>query len=253
MIYDTSYLMKNQRLLTREWLTDIEKIRLREKGCIVGQPGTPDSYDTAEVSPVCVQFDVYVPLEVSEELAGHFDQDPAPQSEQDKAARSGRKRLVQLVSQSGCREPRLSELELPEVVFESPLGADSPVDRNLIRLAVMLARNEKYRLVILATDDGGIMYDVAKLHRQQREPLCCISRPDDPEEGRQLYTLLEVVYQEQRARYHSVRELNRGNSTAGGCGSEVAHMLRLLLVVTVVVLGIRWIVFTVVGWYAASQ
>jgi hypothetical protein len=101
---------------------------------------------------------VILPPDVCNELHKHLSTDKS------EPARVGRKRLAEMI-ESGVDIEEPSFSEVVEFTSHSKLGADSPVDRKLIGYARSLALSNEVCGVVIATDDGGIMLDVARLNR----------------------------------------------------------------------------------------
>ena len=120
-----------------------------------------------------------VPEEVIDEIAGHFKR-----SDKEQPARHARKVVAQLI-QEGAREIALSAVPLRPIV-PSKLGADSETDQCLIAYALHRLDQggpDRWQVGFIATDDGGIMYDVVKL-RQQGKPIFCWSKEGDSHSSR---------------------------------------------------------------------
>ena len=102
------------------------------------------------------EWTFYVPIEVQSEVRSHFE------SEKDSAARMARRSVAHLI-ETGCELPSLEGVRL----FEShpELGADSNTDKRLIQFSIDLIDNGQLDFVLLATNDGGIEYDIASLKR----------------------------------------------------------------------------------------
>lgn len=99
-----------------------------------------------------VEWTVYIADEVEREIRSHFG------NEKDKEARKARRRVAELIERNAIRVT-LSEYQL--YLSDPRLGADSTVDKRLITFAYKLAESGKFDIVLLATNDGGIEYDIA--------------------------------------------------------------------------------------------
>lgn len=83
-------------------------------------------------------------------------------TEKDKRARAARKRIAQLIEKSAEIEAldHISPIEIADA-----MSAESITDRQIINFALAKATQNNYMCVLLATDDGGMMYDVARFSR----------------------------------------------------------------------------------------
>ena len=118
---------------------------------------TPDIWEWLSSCPRRGLETVYsIPSVVIAEVARHFGTD------KDQPARVARKRIAQLVGKSA----EIEQVDhIPSIERADAMSADSDADRQIISLASAKADDNQFLAVILATDDGGIMYDVAKLRR----------------------------------------------------------------------------------------
>ncbi len=131
-VFDTSFLMLNR------W------------------PDWWDDYLAALENPP-LEHKLIVPREVYGELRKHMS-DP----EKKPLAGVACKKLAQLIER-GCEETSLADVQ--EASCSDIIGADSPIDRKLIGFAESLAALPSTAGVFLATHDGGMMLDVARLRR----------------------------------------------------------------------------------------
>ncbi len=105
-----------------------------------------------------------VPLEVAMEIRRHFSN-----GEKERAARRARKIVASLLDQ-GAHE--ISIAGNGNTIKTDPiLGADSDTDRQILEFALSMVKT-CWSVAIVATDDGGILYDSVKL-RKAGEPLFC--------------------------------------------------------------------------------
>jgi len=118
------------------------------------------------------ELTMYIPKQVISELYNHFDNP-------DKVikAKKARKLIIELKGM-GAKEIDLSET--PLYTSTSKIGADSKVDRQILGFAISkLEGDNKYDWVVVATEDGGIMYDIQELSNQ----------------GYNIYTLEDAIYE----------------------------------------------------------
>jgi len=107
-----------------------------------------------------------IPDIVIDEVVRHFGTD------KDEPARIARKRIAQLTERLASIES-LREVT-PEDQFDA-MSADSVTDRRIIAFAKKLGDSNENVCVLVATDDGGIMYDVAR-HRRAGARLASLSK-----------------------------------------------------------------------------
>jgi len=149
VIYDTSYLMLD-KCLDIKLLVGIAGC-WKEKRNWYGRIDRESSDATRLISVVQV-----VPKPVAEEIRGHFKDE-----EKHKSARRARKRVASIVERGGL------EIDVANVVPASSdaiLGADSETDRRVIAYAIQMVRTD-WSAAVVATDDGGILYDMVKLRK----------------------------------------------------------------------------------------
>jgi hypothetical protein len=140
IVLDTSFLMLEKTPGVFEWLNSCHKRDLRT---------------------------VYsIPDIVLNEVVNHFG------TEKDSLARVARKRIAQLVEKSAEIE-NLDDLAPIERV--DSLSADSETDRKIINYALTRSDDHRFVCVLLATDDGGIMYDVAR-YRRTGVRIACLTK-----------------------------------------------------------------------------
>jgi hypothetical protein len=157
VIYDTSYLMLPRFVSLKDV---IEIMEFRPKG---GPQFMLPTYEYRQGKELFSVTEI-VPLEVIAEIRRHFEND-----EKEQAARQARKRIATLI------ENGAEEVELPPLTDVTAkgdvLGADSETDKRLIEYAKAKAK-DSWNLSVVATDDGGILYDIVKL-RKTGTPICC--------------------------------------------------------------------------------
>ena len=122
-----------------------------------------------------IEWTTFVPVEVKREIHGHF-----ANPEKERWAKAARKRFATLLA-AGCEEVELSTQAKP-VSYDDLLGADSDTDKLLIGFAKHLLENSRFDIVYVATDDGGILCDIAKMSRVTGLKAYGIS-PDSLENG----------------------------------------------------------------------
>ncbi|MGA2621107.1 MAG: hypothetical protein ABSF26_26075 [Thermoguttaceae bacterium] len=149
IIYDTSFLMSE-----RYW--DIQKY-FEEMVERIGN--WPPSERIPRALYCGVDWTTFVPVEVKKEIRGHFEN-----PDKERWAKAARKRLASLLA-AGCKEIELSK-EAEPVSYDDLLGADSDTDKRIVGFAQKLSyRTVKFGIVFVASDDGGILCDVAKMNR----------------------------------------------------------------------------------------
>lgn len=104
----------------------------------------------------------FVPNEVAQEISRHIKDKVASDVEKRLRASDARQRVAELID-AGAEEPSLDNLEEP--TSDPLLRADSPTDRKLLDFVQHLAQSGNFAFVFLATNDGGIMYDLAHLRK----------------------------------------------------------------------------------------
>jgi hypothetical protein len=144
------------------------------------------------------RIDNFIPSEVVKEIAKHFS---SPEKEQ--MARRARKVLASLLEQGGS-EVNLCTVAKPYVSGHS-LGADSPTDQLILGYADQLI-GDGYDLVIVATDDGGILIDAVMLARAGR-PIFCLTKERHSELRERLRVLLGADSTMSKAEYKKRREV----------------------------------------------
>lgn len=112
-------------------------------------------------------IDEIIPIEVTNEIYKHFSN-----PDKEMAARSARKKVAALI-ESGAKEVCLSGVDVSNAT-NSVLGADSLTDRKQIAYALSMVE-KSWDLAIIATDDGGILYDIVKLCKEGK-PIRCYTK-----------------------------------------------------------------------------
>lgn len=104
----------------------------------------------------------FVPHEVKFELNSHF-QNP----EKHEAARRGRRFIAERLMRNTAYE----EISLAAIAetqdTDSLLGPDSPTDKKLLAVALTMASSHNFNVVSVATQDGGILYEIERRRRAQ--------------------------------------------------------------------------------------
>ncbi len=169
VIYDTSYLMLEHpsRLLGVMSLKECVEDHFHFFRVVDRKYGKP------EYSRPTDHFTIseFVPLDVVKEVRKHFD-DP----EKMQAAKRARKIIARLIER-GAAEINLEGI-CPASTGSS-LGADSETDRRLLGLALSMVTNG-WSCAIVATDDGGILYDAVWL-KKAGNPVHCHTKERWPE------------------------------------------------------------------------
>jgi hypothetical protein len=150
IIYDTSYLMLPKFAPLKEIIEKQMSFYTKRQQVVKGE----DYFAAVEV----------VPVEVSSEIRRHFDN-----GEKEQLAKQARKRVARLV-EHGAEEPKLPAAA-QGVGGGSALSADSDIDRRLIRYAVEKVGSQ-WQIAVVATDDGGILYDLVKFRKTQTPVFC---------------------------------------------------------------------------------
>jgi len=127
------------------------------------------------------QIDNFIPSEVCKEIANHFSS-----AEKEQIARRARKFVASLLEQ-GVREIELHTLAKPHVSGH-PLGADSPTDQLILGYAISLV-NSNYDFVIIASEDGGILFDAIQL-ALAGHPVFCLNKERHTKLEEQLHIVL---------------------------------------------------------------
>jgi hypothetical protein len=155
IIYDTSFLMLRDNMDLRE---AIEEVDLKAAGVV---PWLIEIiWFTTKLRDKLRVVEV-VPLEVLCEIRRHFDN-----VEKQQAAKVARKRVAVLVER-GAVESVLGGAE-GTVPSNSLMGADSRTDKLIVAYAVSMVQQKRWSYAIIATDDGGIMYDAVKVGKGGR-------------------------------------------------------------------------------------
>lgn len=246
VIYHTSYLTKDRDLLTAEWLNEVEKrwYAITVNKDDDGSEKTPydemskneqkwvdDNFRDFEKHCSRIEIDSFVPVEVEEEIRSLLQSKDAGA-----AAASARKKVARLVEKHSVIEPILHEMKLSEFDPDPSLGTESSTGRLLMAFAMSLRESRAYTFVIIATDDGGMMYDVAHL----AEPggpgpgVVCVSDPHDPE---QISSFLELLSARQYERNEKEAIVRQKASQLRG----TAWLLVIGLYLTATIFGIRWL------------
>jgi hypothetical protein len=186
IIYDTSFLMNGCHVdLSLHLPKDIPKEDLNR---------------TVSVTQV-------VPREVKEEIHRHF-RDPAKEGK----AKRARAIVASLIGDDG-NGFQLQEVELKSntqpLASGEILGADSLVDRLILGYAVELLVNRGFLAVFIATADGGIKLDIAKLRKQEG---CNLFVIEDPKPSSDLKTVLWQATQVVRVLRKEIAEWDAAES-----------------------------------------
>ncbi len=168
IIYDISFLMKGRP----HHIAIIYDTSFLMNGCCVDLSlHLPKDIPKEELDRT-VTFTQVVPGEVKEEIHRHF-RDPAKEGK----AKRARAIVASLMSDDGngfqLQEVELKPITRPHASGEI-LGADSLVDRLILGYAVELLVDRGFFAVFIATADGGIKLDIAKLRKQEGRKLFVI-------------------------------------------------------------------------------
>jgi hypothetical protein len=180
IIYDTSYLMLNEKNTNiRELVIVLNHIEFRRetKGWF-----SVNSERTKFSDHFCIEE--IVPIEVANEIYKHFSN-----PDKEMVARSARKKVAALI-ESGAKEVCLSGVDVSNAT-NSVLGADSQTDRKQIAYALSMVE-KSWDLAIIATDDGGILYDIVKLCKEGK-PIRCHTKERRDEFASVATYLAEII------------------------------------------------------------
>ena len=148
-----------------------------------------------------------VPMEVKEEIHRHF-RDPAKEGK----AKRARAIVASLMGNVG-NGFQLQEVEIKSntqpLASGEILGADSLVDRLILGYAVELLVERGFRAVFVASSDGGIKLDVAKLRKQEGRNLFVI---EDLKSSSELKTALWQATQVVRVHRKEIAEWDAAES-----------------------------------------
>ena len=183
IIYDTSYLMLDREDTSQGYARDLlEAIRGSDQKAVV-KGWLNQRVEYTSLGDRCALVEV-VPHEVVREIHQHFTN-----PEKDKLAKKARKRVANLVDR-GAKELTLGDVVKPAEVA-TLLGADSPTDKLLLGYAAeMVAASWCY--AIIATDDGGILYDCVKMN-QAGMPIHCHTKERWGHTEGLIYRLPEII------------------------------------------------------------
>jgi hypothetical protein len=147
IIYETSYLLKYGET----------------------KPFVPEHFDDLVLEHI-------VPVEVKEEIK----EKRADQSIKDQvtSATKAIAALMNPVEPAIFSEPILSR-ECKPIDVGSTLGASSGVEQLILGYCETLLSSENYLAVLLATDRGGLMVDVARIQKEYQLPIYIISNPSE--------------------------------------------------------------------------
>jgi hypothetical protein len=146
IVLDTSFLMLERTPTAWEWLRSCSK------------------HDVSTVYSI--------PNIAVIEVARHFE------TEKDQPARVARKRIAQLVESSA----KIENLDhVRPIERTDAMSADSDTDRRIISFALAKADEQQFACVLLATDDGGIMYDIARFRRAGKR-IACLTKESTTED-----------------------------------------------------------------------
>lgn len=115
----------------------------------------PSLYINEEAFKMSISYNI--PTQVIRELSNHFKD-----SEKEIKARSGRKKINILKRDFGAEEVDISGVE--PYKSSSVIGSDSLVDRQIVGYALKMLEGD-YQFVVIATEDGGIQYDIIELRK----------------------------------------------------------------------------------------
>lgn len=137
----------------------------------------PVSWETlcSVIDEIPLKARLVVAAPVHTELRKHLEGEDGQKGQ---LARIARKRLAELLER-GVEEPSLEGVQ--EAEPSSSIGADSATDRKLIGHGRELAVSGQVCGVMVATDDGGIMLDVANLYREG-VPIATLTKEKKAEE-----------------------------------------------------------------------
>jgi hypothetical protein len=188
IIYDTSFLMLNKP--PPVWETLQESVFLfRREG--VSRGWFSKKTEAVIRSSFFDEFQIVevLPTEVGSEICGHFDDE-----EKMKPAKKARKIVAELLAR-GAREICLRDKQC-SVESTGELGADSEVDRLILGYALAMVESKQWCLSIIATDDGGVLYDSVKWWAAGRKVWCHTKERRDFEQVMQY--LAEVLQRKEK-------------------------------------------------------
>jgi hypothetical protein len=170
VIYDTCYVMMETFINVRQIINDLYfgkgSITIGDGGTgIYGYRGNRYYIDNTgfQNGRESFAFHEFIPFEVVLEVCNHISSQT-----KDQLGRKARKIFADILEQGGS-EVNLTSTVQP-YVSKHPLGADSKTDQLILGYALEI--ENQYDLVIIATDDGGILYDAVKLTVSGKKIFC---------------------------------------------------------------------------------
>ena len=178
IIYDTSFLMLHkaqspQALLTNDLWNGV-RVEYQPEQTSWLFPAQP-TYEVFRWGEL-FEFVEIIPTEAETELSNLF-----AHPEKQKSARRARKDVVSMI-RNGATEVSLAESCRDRQAFmtaKTSLGADSSTDRLILAYALSMIQNREWCAALVATDDGGILYDALKLQKAGKR-VWCFTKDYDP-------------------------------------------------------------------------